>query len=293
MTFTGIAADINAALDGLLFQPDADYQGSAMVQLITDDLGNSGAGGVLNTMDNISISVNGNTPPSDNLPPLDEIIIDFTDPPGTEPDPVPATQTTEPEVEQEVIRNAKVDDDDISGSSTPVNPAARDLPFSGDVSVHESIVSAGANPEQGERSSVYLRVWNAIADPLVSLQALATIPPGALIWEFIDQMTDQINMDDSALNNKTYLLGTTATGVTFAFSAGYVSWLLRAGYLSAALLTSAPMWRQFDPLPILAKHEKKKPAADKDNQDSGQDDDSKVEEIFDPSAHSGADEAVK
>jgi hypothetical protein len=52
------------------------------------------------------------------------------------------------------------------------------------------------------------------------------------------------------------------------------------------------MWRQLDPLPILARSEKKKPAEDKDNQDSGQDDDSKVEEIFDPNAHSGADEAV-
>jgi hypothetical protein len=88
------------------------------------------------------------------------------------------------------------------------------------------------------------------------------------------------------------MIGTTTTGVTFAFSAGYVSWLLRAGYLSAAVLSSAPVWRQFDPLPILGKPEEQERISKKDGQDSGQADDKKVDDIFEPGARNGANEAI-
>ena len=57
MTFTGTAADINAALNGLSFQADADYEGMATVQIITDDLGNVGTGGALNALDRVNITV--------------------------------------------------------------------------------------------------------------------------------------------------------------------------------------------------------------------------------------------
>ena len=46
MTFTGTIANINAALDGLNFSPTANYNGAASLQIITNDQGNSGAGGV-------------------------------------------------------------------------------------------------------------------------------------------------------------------------------------------------------------------------------------------------------
>ena len=44
MTVTGTVDDINAALNGLSFDPVADYGGPANVQIVTDDLGNSGSG---------------------------------------------------------------------------------------------------------------------------------------------------------------------------------------------------------------------------------------------------------
>jgi VCBS repeat-containing protein len=40
-------------------------------------------------------------------------------------------------------------------------------------------------------------------------------------------------------------------GVTLSLSAGFVSWVLRAGSLFASLMSVLPLWRQFDPLPIL------------------------------------------
>ena len=44
MTFSGTLADINAALDGLQFDPTAAFEGFASVQIATTDFGGGGAG---------------------------------------------------------------------------------------------------------------------------------------------------------------------------------------------------------------------------------------------------------
>ncbi|MCZ6616919.1 MAG: hypothetical protein O7E57_02210, partial [Gammaproteobacteria bacterium] len=38
---------------------------------------------------------------------------------------------------------------------------------------------------------------------------------------------------------------------TVSLSAGFAVWVLRSGALVLSLLGSSPMWRQFDPLPVL------------------------------------------
>ena len=45
MTFSGTIVDINAALDGLRYDPTPGYMGSDTLNVTTNDLGNSGAGG--------------------------------------------------------------------------------------------------------------------------------------------------------------------------------------------------------------------------------------------------------
>ncbi len=45
MTLTGTIADINSALDGLTFNPDLNYSGSAALTIVSNDLGNTGLGG--------------------------------------------------------------------------------------------------------------------------------------------------------------------------------------------------------------------------------------------------------
>jgi hypothetical protein len=60
MTFTGTLADVNAALEGMLFTPDAGYAGvDAQVEITTDDRGNVGSGGSLSDTDVIPITVRG------------------------------------------------------------------------------------------------------------------------------------------------------------------------------------------------------------------------------------------
>ena len=41
-------------------------------------------------------------------------------------------------------------------------------------------------------------------------------------------------------------------GVTLSLTAGFVSWVLRAGSLMVSFLSAMPLWRQVDPTPILA-----------------------------------------
>jgi hypothetical protein len=58
MTFTGAITDINAALEGMSFDPEADYNGGATLTITTDDQGNTGAGGAKTDTDTVNITVN-------------------------------------------------------------------------------------------------------------------------------------------------------------------------------------------------------------------------------------------
>ncbi len=66
MTFSGSVADINAALQGLLFRPATGYQGAASITIAANDLGNSGGAArtasstVALSVDTVSVSIPGN-----------------------------------------------------------------------------------------------------------------------------------------------------------------------------------------------------------------------------------------
>src|SRR5205814_7949241 len=69
MTFRGSLNRINAALDGLVFSPDANFEGTAGVQVAVDDQGNSGWGGALSDSRSVAITVNGvNDAPVNTVP---------------------------------------------------------------------------------------------------------------------------------------------------------------------------------------------------------------------------------
>ncbi|MEX2513982.1 MAG: gliding motility-associated C-terminal domain-containing protein [Cyclobacteriaceae bacterium] len=57
MVFTGSQTNINQALEGLTFLPNADYVGPASIQLTVEDQGNTGSGGALSATETISIDV--------------------------------------------------------------------------------------------------------------------------------------------------------------------------------------------------------------------------------------------
>ena len=88
-----------------------------------------------------------------------------------------------------------------------------------------------------------------------------------------------MNEAEGIFSDNGELVVTGAAGVTVTLSAGYVSWLLRAGYLSASLLSAGPLWSQFDPLPVLAGARKKR-KEEKEKRAQHQTPDSKVDNLF-------------
>jgi hypothetical protein len=63
MTFFGAPAAINAALDGLRFDPAANFVGTASLTITTDDQGKSGSGGAKSDTDTVNIIVTDTLPP--------------------------------------------------------------------------------------------------------------------------------------------------------------------------------------------------------------------------------------
>jgi len=57
MTFSGSAADVNAALDGLTFSPTLDRNGSSTITITVSDLGGTGSGGVRTDTDVVTVNI--------------------------------------------------------------------------------------------------------------------------------------------------------------------------------------------------------------------------------------------
>ncbi len=57
VSFRATLADVNNALEGLVYIPPADYSGNATIQLVANDQGNSGAGGAKTDTDTVTIAV--------------------------------------------------------------------------------------------------------------------------------------------------------------------------------------------------------------------------------------------
>ncbi len=69
MTFTGTLAAINAALNGLIFRPTANFNGTASLSLLLDDQGQSGSGGAQQASNSVSINYSAvNDAPTVNAP---------------------------------------------------------------------------------------------------------------------------------------------------------------------------------------------------------------------------------
>jgi len=68
----------------------------------------------------------------------------------------------------------------------------------------------------------------------------------------LDRMLSGMDESQASTSARNDVLVKTATGVSLTLSAGFLSWLLRAGSLMASALSSMPLWKAFDPLPVLA-----------------------------------------
>jgi hypothetical protein len=78
------------------------------------------------------------------------------------------------------------------------------------------------------------------------------------LWSLLDTMEQEMSEHRTETAESDGLVLQSATFGSFALSAGYVTWLIRAGALSGSLLSFAPMWLQIDPLPVLSARAKQR-----------------------------------
>jgi VCBS repeat-containing protein len=68
----------------------------------------------------------------------------------------------------------------------------------------------------------------------------------------IQEMAEQFDDAESREIASHTFAAQVSAGVGLTIAAGYVTWAMQAGSMLASLFASMPVWRQFDPLPILA-----------------------------------------
>ncbi|NNF17584.1 MAG: hypothetical protein HKN70_12630, partial [Gammaproteobacteria bacterium] len=67
----------------------------------------------------------------------------------------------------------------------------------------------------------------------------------------LNQMREDVGQD---LADSQFMLGRSATAL-IGLSDGYMSWLLRGGVLLSSALSSLPVWRFVDPLPVFVRED--------------------------------------
>ena len=116
---------------------------------------------------------------------------------------------------------------------------------------------------------------------------LADIVRSDAFTESLAQLSESL---DEALNEQdvtSQLRVASAAGIVAGVSTGILSQVLRAGALLASFMSVVPLWRQFDPLPILSALDDPSSGASGDDEGVSDDDvdvdvdDDEVEEIFD------------
>jgi len=82
-----------------------------------------------------------------------------------------------------------------------------------------------------------------------------------ILWQALDDMQRQMSgLDESS--DRSFLISSVMGGSSLLLTTGLISWVLRGGALASTLLSTMPLWRGMDPLPLLAGRKKKKKKKD-------------------------------
>ncbi len=280
LIFTGTVAAVNAALEGMTFRPGPDPIGIATLQLAVDDQGNSGSGGRLLDVGVVHILV-GVTPR-----PPDEPEVPLPPEPDGPEDQLPEPGIPEPEIPQSEPEDLSEGVSEPIVSPVPTEaPAVPDAPTvgsvlprrdaRGDVAPARPPVSpaptpketkpddSGTPPAEGDPSGEPAPQLQEGGQDPTDINAASAALAGSVqantgLWSQVESMKGQMDRAAGIQHRQQAVAIGMATGMSVSFAAGYVIWLLRGGSLLASLLAATPLWKTFDPLPVLAFWEKQK-----------------------------------
>ncbi|MBT8134634.1 MAG: tandem-95 repeat protein, partial [Gammaproteobacteria bacterium] len=121
----------------------------------------------------------------------------------------------------------------------PVQPIALDQPTQNDF---------GGVVKTVEPSGIYDEVNLVTASTVADIQ----IKSIKALWVAIDDMRQQIDEDLTEDITQVQVKLGAISGSGVALTAGIVAWVLRSGALMTSLISTIPLWKGYDPLPILA-----------------------------------------
>jgi VCBS repeat-containing protein len=298
LIFTGTMAAVNAALEGMAFKPQPNYVGQATLQLTVDDQGNSGSGGPLLNAGAVHILVGAAPPPPEEpqVPtgpepegPADEL----PDPGIPEPEPqdlsegvseptIPAVPAEEPVVPDAPTVGDVLPQQDTRGDVTPAREPVRPAETPKETRSDESGTPPAEGDTSGEPAPQPQERGQDPTDLKAASAALAeSVHANTTMWSQVESMKGQMDRAAGIQHRQQAIAVGMATGMSMSFAAGYVIWLLRGGSLLASLLAATPLWKSFDPLPVLAfweKRKKQRRPAEKDK--SNGDDEHELDELF-------------
>ena len=73
-------------------------------------------------------------------------------------------------------------------------------------------------------------------------------------------MHSEVDQQQQQSDERLELILTAGTVASVTFTVGFVSWLLQSGSLLATAMSTSPLWRSIDPIPVL------RPGKDEDQQ---------------------------
>ena len=99
----------------------------------------------------------------------------------------------------------------------------------------------------------------------------------------LDHLQKQIDDTMELDANQGQLIIGAATGLGASVMVGYVVWAFRGASLLLGALSAMPMWRCFDPLPVLIGNDKKRDedAEEKSGEQESEDDEKRVRDLLD------------
>ncbi|MDT8386326.1 MAG: choice-of-anchor Q domain-containing protein [Thiogranum sp.] len=190
---------------------------------------------------------------------------------ATEPEPQidspPADNVSAPEAaatEPETPQQATASQPETSATTPQNSPTiSRRLVTKRSGDKNHPATASGVSPND-QRYNAHARTPGIVDDSGASVVSMA-------LWTQLDAMREEMHQARETEDMQEKILAGTAKSATAILFAGFVNWYLKAGSLLASLLSSAPLWAPFDPLPILSVSRKEldRRRREKDNSESG------------------------
>jgi hypothetical protein len=235
-TASGAVADVNNLLAGVTFRSALDYHGSFTIATKVDD----GAGATITGIKNMI-----GTPPGDTS--NEEKPDDGDD--DSPPDPVDASDDNEdlednpsdetPEEKRDRLHFLSVQN--RSGTPKPASPE-QTTERKDDALVTEREETDGDNHKDREPSE------------LARTEAVDLLQAKGDLYASVEMSQNQIQ----SIDRQRVIFRKAFVGTTLSLTAGVATWALRIGSLVASAITSMPLWKVFDPLPVLPLSRKKR-----------------------------------